>query len=190
MPKRVAGAWNAKFHPGLQSGLSYLRTNVRMIFLELKFLGCIDNQILLLKELRFAHARTPLWINYKTRTENAPVSSFSVRSDRFPSLFIYFKYSEILTLQKVPLSGGVSPYWSLLRVPRGWNLFHQHSNVTGLSLQISGTGKTPLGCGLFGLPIKRRFKFCLHCVIDYKERWRETYIKNDISTPDQLFIII
>ena len=66
----------------------------------------------------------------------------------------------------------------------------QHSNVTGLSLQISGTGKTPLGCGLFGLPIKRRFKFCLHCVIDYKERWRETYIKNDISTPDQLFIII
>ena len=181
------------FIPAYTSGLSYLRTNVRMIFLELKFLGCIDNQILLLKELRFAHARTPLWINYKTRTENAPVSSFSVRSDRFPSLFIYFKYSEILTLQKVPLSGGVSPYchyWEYRGVETFSASIRQHSNVTGLSLQISGTGKTPLGCGLFGLPIKRRFKFCLHCVIDYKERWRETYIKNDISTPDQLFIII
>ena len=108
MPKRVVGAWNAKFHPGL----SYLRTNVRMIFLEPKFLGCIDNQILLPMELHFAHARTTLWINCKTRTDNAPVSSFTVRSDRFPSLFIYFNYSEIPTLQKVPRSGGVSLYWS------------------------------------------------------------------------------
>ena len=29
-------------------------------FLRPKFLGCIDNQILLPMELRFAHARTPL----------------------------------------------------------------------------------------------------------------------------------
>ena len=126
MPKRIAGAWNAKFHPSLQEGVELPTDERTVIFLEQKFIGCIDNQIFLPMELRFAHARTPLWINYKTRTENAPVSSFTVRSDRFPSLFIYFNYSEIPTLQKVSLSGGVSPYWSLLGVPRALNFFRQH----------------------------------------------------------------
>ena len=144
------------FIPAYTSGLSYLRTNVRMIFLELKFLGCIDNQILLLKELRFAHARTPLWINYKTRTENAPVSSFSVRSDRFPSLFIYFNIVKSLRYKRCPFraeSPRIGHYWEYRGVETFSASIRQHSNVTGLSLQISGTRKTPLGCGLFELPI-------------------------------------
>ena len=64
------------FTPAYMRGLSFLRTNVRMIFSEAKFLECIDSEIYLPMELRFAHARTPLWINYRTRTENAPISYF------------------------------------------------------------------------------------------------------------------
>ena len=41
-----AGTWNAKFHPSLQE-LVDKRTDVRTIFSEPKFFGCIDNQIFL-----------------------------------------------------------------------------------------------------------------------------------------------
>ena len=39
--------------------LSYMKgwTYVRTIFSEIKFLGCIDNKIFLLKVLRFAHIK-------------------------------------------------------------------------------------------------------------------------------------
>ena len=55
----IASIWNAKFHPGIHEGVD-VRTDVRTIFSELKFLGCIDNQIFLPMVLRFARARAPL----------------------------------------------------------------------------------------------------------------------------------
>ena len=58
----IASSWNAKFHPGVHEGVDG-RTDVRTTFSELKFLGCIDNQIFLPMVLRFAHARAPLKTN-------------------------------------------------------------------------------------------------------------------------------
>ena len=59
-----ASAWNAKFHPGLHEGWTYVGTYaLRSIFSEPKFLGCIDYQIflpMLLLYAPFAHARVPL----------------------------------------------------------------------------------------------------------------------------------
>ena len=56
LPPKRAGAWNAKFHPGLHE-----RVDVRTIFSETKFLGCVSHQIsyvshqiFLPKVLRFA----------------------------------------------------------------------------------------------------------------------------------------
>ena len=54
----IASIENAKFHPGVHEGV-----DVRTIFSELKFLGCIDNQIFLPMVLRFAPARAPLKTN-------------------------------------------------------------------------------------------------------------------------------
>ena len=50
------------FIPGVHEGLD-VRTDGQTIFSELKFLGCIDNQIFLPMVLRFARARAPLKTN-------------------------------------------------------------------------------------------------------------------------------
>ena len=43
---KTSGTWNAKFYPSLHEGVD-VRTDVETIFSELKFAGCIDNQIFL-----------------------------------------------------------------------------------------------------------------------------------------------
>ena len=54
LPKSQGG--HADYH---RKALSYMKrwTYVRTIFSEIKFLGCIDNKIFLLKVLRFAHLK-------------------------------------------------------------------------------------------------------------------------------------
>ena len=43
---KTSGTWNAKFYPSFHEGVD-VRTDVETIFSELKFAGCIDNQIFL-----------------------------------------------------------------------------------------------------------------------------------------------
>jgi len=51
------------FTPAYMKGWTWVRTDVRTIFSELKFLGCTDNHIFLPMVLRFSRARAPLKTN-------------------------------------------------------------------------------------------------------------------------------
>ena len=61
MPTKTRGrCLKCKFHPSLHEWVELLMDERTDDFLRPKFLGCIDNQIFLPMELRFAHARTLL----------------------------------------------------------------------------------------------------------------------------------